>query len=263
MKVRKTIPEAGNKFYNTISNGGYSQCIKGYPMQKDLDVLSNCVGYACGRFNELIGEMKYPTLYCNAERFIDKAKKLGLETTNVPTLGGIMVWEGKGSLAGHVAVVEEILSPTEICTSESSYGGSAFRYIKRVNTNGNWGVNSPNYTFIGCIVNPAIGKVIGVKKETSKKDNKITTGNYKCLSDMYVRAGAGTCYAIKKVKALTKDGQRNAKVSDPEANAIYKDGTIFTALSIISNENGTWAKTPSGYVCIIGVSKKVYCEYVS
>ena len=53
-KIRKTKPEAGNKFYNTTSNGGYSRCIKGNPTDAGCNVLANCVGYACGRFNEII-----------------------------------------------------------------------------------------------------------------------------------------------------------------------------------------------------------------
>ena len=80
--IRKTKPESGNKFYNTTSNGGYSKCIKGKPTDKGCNVLANCVGYACGRFNEIIGSMKYPQLNCNAENFIERAKSAGLEVVD-------------------------------------------------------------------------------------------------------------------------------------------------------------------------------------
>ena len=73
MKMRTTKPENGNKFYNTVLKGGYSHCIAGYPTDKGCNVLANCVGYACGRFNEIIGTMKYPYLNCNAENFIERA----------------------------------------------------------------------------------------------------------------------------------------------------------------------------------------------
>ena len=43
---RTTKPEAGNKYYITRENGGYSDAIKGNPTDKDCDVLANCVGYA-------------------------------------------------------------------------------------------------------------------------------------------------------------------------------------------------------------------------
>lgn len=66
MEMRTSKPSAGNKFYNTTSRGGYSQCIQGSPTDAGCNVLANCVGYACGRFNEIIGSMKYPYLNCNA-----------------------------------------------------------------------------------------------------------------------------------------------------------------------------------------------------
>ena len=173
MNIRTTKPTSGNKFFITKSKGGYSTCIQGSPTDSQCNVLSNCVGYACGRFNEIIGAMKYPSLNCNAENFIERAKNTyGLEISSVPTLGGIMVWR-KGTLsgndgAGHVAVVEKIIDSNTIYTSESGYGGSAFWNSTRRNTNGRWGLGSA-YTFRGCIVNPAIGKVVAPTPTPSAK----------------------------------------------------------------------------------------------
>lgn len=160
MKIRTTKPESGNKFYNTVSKGGYSHCIVGYPTDKDCNVLSNCVGYACGRFNEIIGTMKYPYLNCNAENFIERARQYGLEISDKPTLGGIMVWQKGATLsgddgAGHVAIVEKIIDDNTIYTSESGYGSSAFWNSTRSNTSGRWGIGS-DYKFRGCIINPSI-----------------------------------------------------------------------------------------------------------
>lgn len=173
MNIRTTKPTSGNKFFITKSKGGYSTCIQGSPTDSQCNVLSNCVGYACGRFNEIIGAMKYPSLNCNAENFIERAKNTyGLEISSVPTLGGIMVWQ-KGTLsgndgAGHVAVVEKIIDSNTIYTSESGYGGSAFWNSTKRNTNGRWGLGSA-YTFRGCIVNPAIGKVVAPTPTPSAK----------------------------------------------------------------------------------------------
>ena len=164
MEMRTSKPKAGNKFYITRGRGGYSSCIQGYPTDANCDVLANCVGYACGRFNEIIGSMKYPYLNCNAENFIERAKNTyGLQVVPYPTLGGIMVWQKGSTLsgndgAGHVAVVEKIIDKNTIYTSESGYGGSAFWNSTRSNSNGRWGMGS-GYTFRGCIVNPAIGDV--------------------------------------------------------------------------------------------------------
>ena len=172
-QIRISKPETGNKFYNTKSNGGYSECIKGYPTDKGCNVLSNCVGYACGRFNEIIGSMKYPKFYCNAENFIERAKKYNLKISNIPTLGGIMVWmKGKTLFgkdgAGHVAIVERIDNSNQIFTSESAYKGKPFYNKVRKNTNKRWGMNS-NYTFLGCIVNPS---VIEESNNNSEKSNQ-------------------------------------------------------------------------------------------
>ena len=161
--MRTNKPGKGNKFYIRKASGGYSSCIKGNPTDSNCDVLANCVGYACGRFNEIIGSMKYPNLNCNAENFIERAKNTyGLEISSVPTLGGIMVWQKGDTLsggdgAGHVAIVEKIIDSNTIYTSESGYGSSAFWNSTRNNNNGRWGLGN-GYKFRGCIVNPAVGK---------------------------------------------------------------------------------------------------------
>ena len=123
MKMRKSQPK-NNKYYIRKANGGYNGAIAGKPTIKGADVLCNCVGYANGRFNEIIGKGKCVyQLVCNAENFIERATALGLNVSSVPTLGGIMVWQKGKTLkgsdgAGHVAIVEDIISENEIITSE-------------------------------------------------------------------------------------------------------------------------------------------------
>jgi surface antigen len=154
MKIRTSCPN-NNKYYITTSKGGWNKAIQGKPTKSGANVLANCVGYANGRFAEIIGKdyIEYQ-LVCNAENFIEKAQQYGLQISNKATLGGIMVWGGNGSLAGHVAIVERIDSDNQIYTSESAYGGSAFYNATRRNDNGRWGMSS-NYWFRGCIVNPS------------------------------------------------------------------------------------------------------------
>lgn len=84
-------------------------------------------------------------------------------------------------------------------------------------------------------------------------------GNYVCNFDMKVRSGPGLNYSVKKVSELTADGKRNATSSNQYAYAVYKKGTVFTAITIYEQYDGVWAKTPSGYVCIRD-NETLYCS---
>ena len=153
--IRKTRPTSGNKYFITKSAGGYSTCIVGKPTDSQCNVLANCVGYACGAFNEELnlGYEKYH-LNCNAEDFIERAIASGLSVIKKPCVGSIICWEGKGSLAGHVAIVIEVVNDNCIKTAESGYGSSnPFWIATRYNNNGRWGINE-NYKLRGFIVNP-------------------------------------------------------------------------------------------------------------
>ena len=98
-----------------------------------------------------------------------------------------------------------------------------------------YGVQNKHYTF----------------KKISDVRSDYTVGNYQTLFNMYVRSGPGTNFRIKKVKELTTNGRENSVYKNLNSNALYKKGTVFTALSIINNPNGSlWAKTPSGYICL-------------
>jgi len=262
-KIMTSKPK-NNKFFITRSAGGYSLCVVGSPTDKTANVLANCVGFSCGRFNMIYSEltgykgMKYPSLNCNAENFIEQAKRCGLKISKKPTLGGIMVWQKGATLsgndgAGHVAVVEKINSSNSIYTSESGWGGPTFWNATRTNSNGRWGMNSA-YKFRGCIINPAV-------KDEPTPTPAYTVGDYKTLTELNVRTGAGTNYRIKKVKELTADGKKHATSKNPNADAVYKKGTVFTALKIEKKGNDYWAKTPSGYICI-QQGKNKYCKKV-
>lgn len=257
MKIRTSKPESGNKFYNTKSNGGYSTCIKGYPTDT-CDVLANCVGYACGRFNEIIGSMKYPSLNCNAENFIERARNTyGLEISNVPTLGGIMVFQKGATLnnsdgAGHVFIVERIDNSNQIYTSESSYGGTKFYNALRNNNNGRWGLGS-GYTFRGCIVNPAIGKITAPEKSVDELAREVIAGKYgngearkKALGDRYREVQdrvnqmlSGSNSSV--FKTISNCSWLNLRTSAGYGKNIYKAVPAGTKVEYLGMESG-WAK---------------------
>lgn len=173
--IRTTKPGAGNKYFIRKVNGGYSTCIQGKPTDANCNVLANCVGYACGAFNEEcnLGYEKY-WLNCNAENFIERAIALGLSVVKEPVVGGIMVWQKGATLsgndgAGHVAICTKKNSSTQVKTAESGYGGTAFWTATRNKGNGNWGAGS-GYIYRGCIVNPYIKDTTIPNTETTNND---------------------------------------------------------------------------------------------
>lgn len=153
--IRTTRPTAGNKYFITRGAGGYSTCIVGKPTDSQCNVLSNCVGYACGAFNEelALGYEKYH-LNCNAESFIERAVASGLSVVSKPVVGSIICWEGLGSLAGHVGIVVKVHNDNCIDIAQSGWGSSNPFWVQtHYNNNGRWGLNT-NYRFRGFIVNP-------------------------------------------------------------------------------------------------------------
>ena len=185
MKKRTTQPSK-NKYYIRQVSGGYNGAVEGYPVVKNANVLCNCVGYANGRFNEIINDpdlkglaMKFKyQLVCNAENFIESAKNQGLKISKRPVLGGIMVWQKGSTLngydgAGHVEVVEQLNKDGSVVCSSSGYNGWAFRLLTRNNSNGRWGQPS-GYKYRGCIINPSV--TVNDKPTDTNTKKKAYTG---------------------------------------------------------------------------------------
>lgn len=244
MKIRTTQPK-NNKYYIRTVSGGYNGAVAGQPTISGANVLCNCVGYANGRFNEIgeYGKCKYQ-LVCNAENFIEAAKKLGLKISSTPIQGGIMVWQKGGTLsggdgAGHVAVVEEVYEDGSIMTSESGWNAWAFKTIRRNNSNGRWGQGSA-YKFRGCIINPAVqnpkvvptpklvvdgiggaNTVRAMQKFLGTPQDGILSGQNKACAKYYpalkaIEYGKGGSTCVKKLQqwlGITADGVWGEKTS--------------------------------------------------
>lgn len=185
--IRSTKPEKNNIYYNN-NNGGCSTCISGNAKvgrEPGLNVLPNCVGLACGAFNETINSVKgknkqYYALNCRAERFLQVAKQMGLQTLPreaTPTIGSIMVWrlgkeDSSADGAGHVVYVYDVIDANTVCTIESNWSGPVYRKhgpggdkpARKRGSNGNWGYNSLYY--MGCVVNPVV-------------DDEVVSNNYR------------------------------------------------------------------------------------
>ena len=258
-KPRLTKPEKGNKYYNTISNGGYSNAIKGKPTDPDCDVLSNCVGYAYGRFNEIgeYGCCKYLSPV-NAENFIQY--KGDLEVGQTPKVGACMVWKRGATLsgsdgAGHVAIVEEVISDTEVVTSESGWNSSKpfWTQTRKKGSNGKWGAGN-DYTFLGFIYNPA--QCCNVPVEKVESTPAYTVGKtYKTqVNELSVRVGAGTNYARKTYAQLTANAKKNA-----HSTGHLKKDVLVTCLEVKKVGSNVWIRIPSGW-CAAYYNGKYYIK---
>lgn len=142
---RLSRPEAGNPYYcrDKYAVG----IIPGNPTDAGCDVLANCVGYAAGRFNEIIGRGGFICWQYapNPDQWIAAAKEYGLRTGSEPELGAVAVWPH------HVAIVEQINDDGSIITSESGYGcANPFWTSKRSRSGGSWGGEG----FLGFIYQP-------------------------------------------------------------------------------------------------------------
>ena len=131
------------------------------------------------------------------------------------------------------------------------YKGEKFSY--GVN---NW-VNPINYlelypyqTFSAKTINE-YGNKLKYYKETPTK------GIYKTLYNMNIRKSPNGDKV--KVKDCTDAMKKALTSKNPNAYAVVKKGTKFTALDIVE-DNGYWAKNYSGYICI--ENKKEYCKKV-
>ena len=216
-KERLTPPPKTDKNWIHISKGGKNPCI----LIAGNSVLPNCVGYAWGRFREILGES--PRLSnANAEEWWDY-KEDGYKRGSVPELGAVICWR-KGSVnttadgAGHVAIVEKIKNNGDIVISQSGYGSSRF-WTSTVKN----GYSLSGYIFQGFIYNPKITKGTTVNNSNLGKEvnmivnelKKGSTGNqvktiqrilycrYGCPDDLPITGNFGSV-TQKYVKAFQK-----------------------------------------------------------
>ena len=160
------MPAKGDPYYNTKASGGYSPCALGNPAARveGLNVLPNCVGYAVGAFNAVggYGRIKWLAARGDACDFVKIAHAQGLEVTQEPTPGGVMVWSGGKGGFGHVAFVEGKATNSDgfVCSESEYYGKAWTLYTRRPGADGQWRDGcywmGKSYRYEGCIKNPAI-----------------------------------------------------------------------------------------------------------
>lgn len=184
--------------------------------------------------------------------WVSNCTSVTIETSNNKTGGKWTV--GDKALNSLIKLVADIAKRNKLGTLVKGKNVTWHRMYANTTCPGEYLLSKMDY-----IVSEA--NKINKTKPTPTPSPAYTTGDYKTLTEMNVRTGAGTNYRIKKVKELTSDGKKNATSKNPNANAVYKKGTVFTALKIEKKGNDYWAKTPSGYICI-QQGKNKYCKKV-
>lgn len=212
-KPQTEAPSTTDKNYIHYTKGGYNYCIE----IKNGSCLSNCVGYAWGRWRCLLG--KYHNLSrANAENWWGYTKD-GYKRGQTPKLGAVVCWsKGKVGVesdgAGHVGIVEKITDDS-VVVSMSAYGGT--RWFTRTFKKGSYNYNG--FAFQGFIYPPIEfeeEKPVVVKPATSQSSTstsatatkkKVATnyaqsksssldGTYKTTDYLNIRNGAGTNHNI-------------------------------------------------------------------
>ena len=160
---RTTKPSSTDKNYIRHTKGGYNYCIE----INNGSVIPNCVGYAWGRWREILGRF-HELSRGNAEVWYGKND--GYERGKTPRLGSVICWSQGSAFTGrdgqgHVAIVEEVHPDGTILTSNSAYKGDAF-YLKTLKPPYNMG---GTYKFQGFIHLPV--KMEVEKPSVGKKTN--------------------------------------------------------------------------------------------
>ena len=151
MKLYKQIPDSGNKYFISKSEGGLNPCIP-RPNGSNLR-FQNCVFFAVGAFAENTGFWMQST---NAENLFAAGKKNGFITSeDVPVHGALAVWAsgeiGNGSDgAGHVAVVVEI-GKDYFVTAESGWSAKKPFWTTTRSLRDRRHGQSAKYDFIGFV----------------------------------------------------------------------------------------------------------------
>ena len=77
--------------------------------------------------------------------------------------------------------------------------------------------------------------------------------NFTLTGSMNVREAPGINNSVRKVSQITANGRENVVDTNPSANAVFKPGTVVTALELKAVHTTTrvdvWLHCPSGWIC--------------
>ena len=209
-------PKSTDKNFINYTKGGYAHCIsitsKGF-------TLPNCVAFVHGMWLKTITDAvgldkakEIESKMCRGNAEVYWNYNDGFSRGQTPKLNAIMVWEGKGSLKGHVMTVTTIKDNGDVIATGSDYGGSKF-YKKTYYKSKGYNFSS-SYTFKGFIYCPyEFAYTVGspVKRDTEVNQVKISITNLRARSSAstsgtvmgYVNPGVYNVKESKKANGYT------------------------------------------------------------
>ena len=155
---RLTIPDPTDKYWIKQGYGGYNRCVLGSPAYSYGSVLSDCTGYAWGRFLELLQATDCNLSTANAGAWYGHTSDGYARSTTTPKLGAVVCWGGSG-VQGHVAVIEQIFynsggSVDHCVVSQSGWGWTDTFRTRTIQPSNNWWIYNDVGTFQGFIYLP-------------------------------------------------------------------------------------------------------------
>lgn len=156
---RLKAPTSSDKWYSD----SWSPCIPGKPLAWKGSVLSNCVGYAFGRFAEIAG-MSASECKLGKTAGVDWPQsaivwytqdRSGYKKGQTPKVGACACFIRKDKAFGHVQIVEQVKADGTIVCSRSDYGGTTW-YLQTLKPPYSYGSGNSAEIFQGFIYNPAI-----------------------------------------------------------------------------------------------------------
>lgn len=227
--------------------GGCNDCAE----IEDGCVLPNCVGYAYGRFMEIMamGSTELPTdvdLSTGDAGMWYPSTSDSYERGQDPRPGAVICWSKDGG-AGHVGIVEKVLKDGSIITSESGFvswdakynESSGFWAKRRVKgADGNWGQGGA-YHFQGFIYNPAVtaggGFVSLVSKAQVTMEDKYLTQSEMELNARYIWQYLGSRgWTLNAVAGMLGNMQSESTMSP---NRYEESNHVSCSESLVSMKN--------------------------
>lgn len=240
---RSSAPSTSNKNFLHTSAGGYNKCI----LISGKSCLPNCVGYAWGRWREILGAA--PTLSRNnAENWWGYTAD-GYKRGQTPKVGAVMCWR-KGAVGngddgyGHVAIVEQVKSNGDVIASESHYGGTRWRlttYTKASNYRLGSAYNFQGFIYLPGTVTTTSNTITPKKKSNTEIAKEVLAGKWGNGSDRKKKLEtAGYNYtAIQKEvdKLLSTDSTTPSK-------PVYTTGDYKVIADVLNVRDGAGIQYP-------------------